>query len=362
VKTIEELEAELETVTRERDMSLAAWESAGMQGRTAQSAMLELARQLEEARQEVAEVNAVLEDINWLEDERDKARAWAHQSERERDEARDTIVALTTAKAEADLEIATLTAALDERDVEAERSLEQYDSLVRDRDRLHEQVRTLNGNIETFQREAWRYKHERDEARAALADATTEWKSRRCECAADDFCKIAQERNEARAEVERWRTSYDAASGHAVDVRAMLDQVRKELYEARSEVDRLTDERDELLVRVANQDAELRATREAYNGAHAEVERLMHQLADATNETTRARLEAKRAKDEEEFLTRELSRCRLGVGHFSTHEVRSAAYRRGAEAMREACARVADAHCVPGTRDGIRALPIPEEP
>jgi hypothetical protein len=38
------------------------------------------------------------------------------------------------------------------------------------------------------------------------------------------------------------------------------------------------------------------------------------------------------------------------------------AYRRGAEAMREACARVADAHCVPGTRDVIRALPIPEEP
>ena len=38
------------------------------------------------------------------------------------------------------------------------------------------------------------------------------------------------------------------------------------------------------------------------------------------------------------------------------------AYRRGAEAMREACARVADAHCVPGTRDVIRAMPIPEEP
>ena len=39
----------------------------------------------------------------------------------------------------------------------------------------------------------------------------------------------------------------------------------------------------------------------------------------------------------------------------------SKAYRRGAEAMREACVRVADAHCVPGTRDVIRALPIPEE-
>jgi chromosome segregation ATPase len=175
MRTVEELEAALELVTRERDLSLAAWESAGMTGRTAQSAMLELARQLEEAR--------------------------------------DTIVALTTAMAEKDLEIATLTTALDERDLEAERGLEQYDRIVRERD------------------------------------------------------------------------------------------------EARAEVERLTDERDELLVRVAEQGAELRATREAYIGAKW------------TN-----------------------------------------AYRRGAEAMREACARVADAHFVPGTRDVIHALPIPEEP
>jgi chromosome segregation ATPase len=164
MKTIEELEAELETVTRERNLSLSAWESAGMQGRTAQSAMLELARQLEEARQEVAEVNAVLEDISWLEDERDKARAWAHRAERERDEAR--------------AEIAILTTALDERDLEAERGLEQYDSLVRERDRLREQVVTVNNNIETFQKETWRYKHERDEARAEverLSDASTHW-------------------------------------------------------------------------------------------------------------------------------------------------------------------------------------------
>jgi hypothetical protein len=53
MRTVEELEALLETVTRERDMSLAAWESAGMTGRTAQSAMLELARQLEDARAEL---------------------------------------------------------------------------------------------------------------------------------------------------------------------------------------------------------------------------------------------------------------------------------------------------------------------
>lgn len=59
-------------------------------------------------------------------------------------------------------------------------------------------IEELEAQIETITRE-------RDEARAALADATTEWKARRCECGADDFCKIAQERNEARAEVERLR-------------------------------------------------------------------------------------------------------------------------------------------------------------
>jgi chromosome segregation ATPase len=144
---------------------------------------------------------------------------------------------------------------------------------------------------------------ERDKALADLDEAQA-----RVIDAALIHAELVRERDEARSEVERWRTSYDAASGHAVDVRAMLDQVRKELYEARSEVERLTDERDELLVRVADQDAELRATREAY-------------------------IDAKWTN----------------------------AYRRGAEAMREACARVADAHCVPGTRDVIRALPIPED-
>ena len=82
-------------------------------------------------------------------------------------------------------------------------------------------------------------------------------------------------------------------------------------------MERLTDERDELLVRVADQDAELRATREAY-------------------------IDAKWTN----------------------------AYRRGAEAMREACA-----NCVKqlSHEDGlgmgsqrlegaIRTLPIPEEP
>ncbi len=62
MKTVEELEALLETVTRERDLSLSAWEAAGMTGRTAQSAMLELARHLEEARAEVERLMHQLAD------------------------------------------------------------------------------------------------------------------------------------------------------------------------------------------------------------------------------------------------------------------------------------------------------------
>jgi hypothetical protein len=97
-----------------------------MTGRTAQSAMLELARQLDEHQEKRSMYAAECVSLRWR----------LVDAQRERDEARDTIVALTTAMAEKDLEIATLTAALDERDVEAERGLEQYDSLVRERDDL----------------------------------------------------------------------------------------------------------------------------------------------------------------------------------------------------------------------------------
>ena len=164
---------------------------------------------------------------------------------RERDEARDTIVALTTAKAEADLEIATLTTALDERDLEAERGLEQYDRLTRERDEARAEVEQLGLYIEELKRDLIMV----DEKNGALG----------------------------------------------------------------AEVDRLTDERDELLVRVANQNAELRATREAY-------------------------IDAKWTN----------------------------AYRRGAEAMREACAVLVSNEKRLWLRSeliaDLRALPIPEEP
>jgi chromosome segregation ATPase len=301
MKTIEELEAELETVTRERDLSLSAWESAGMTGCTAQSAMLELARQLEQAQERIElltelrdeerdlnehfhqEIQAKHASAEQAKRERDEARAevkrlqqcWQEASdarstemacrmiaERACDEAREALVALTTAKAEADLEIATLTTALDERDLEAERGLEQYDRLVRERD-------------------------------------------------------------EARAATKVWQETYDRANAHA--------------WEQHSEIDRLVRENATLHAML---DGRMPDT------WREDIETLTHQLADATNETTRVRLEAKRAGED--------------------------AYRRGAEAMRDECIGAACGFYMGttgfcnGDEDELEAvleaLPIPEEP
>jgi hypothetical protein len=103
------------------------------------------------------------------------------------------------------------------------------------------------------------------------------------------------------------------------ELEAELETVTRERDEARAEVESLTDERDELLVRVADQGAELRATREAY-------------------------IDAKWTN----------------------------AYRRGAEAMREACIGAACGFFMGttgfcnGDEDELEAvleaMPIPEEP
>ena len=112
---------------------------------------------------------------------------------------------------------------------------------------------------------------------------------------------------------ERGRAIYEA-NCHILQLTDSPNAATRERDKARAEVDRLTDERDELLVRVADQGAELRATRDAYGTA----------------------------------------------------------YRRGAEAMREACIGAACGFFM-GTQGfcngdedeleaALEALPIPEEP
>ena len=145
---------------------------------------------------------------------------------------------------------------------------------------------------------------ERDEARANY-----QWMvNRACDEKLDGYrelgakcAQLEEERDEARAEVDR--LMHQLADATSETTRARL--------EAKREVEALTDERDELLVRVANQDAELRATREAY-------------------------IDAKWTN----------------------------AYRRGAEAMREACIAWARAPEIDweALPDVLEEMPIPEEP
>lgn len=133
-----------------------------------------------------------------------------------------------------------------------------------------------------------------------------------------------RERDEARAEVERFRDWYRNAFGgpskretpwdpcacdECESLRRLKDEQPVHPSNLTDVVSLLEDERDELLVRVANQEAELRATRQAY-------------------------IDAKWTN----------------------------AYRRGAEAMREACAYRLVLYKDTVLAEMIRALPIPEEP
>jgi hypothetical protein len=71
---------------------------------------------------------------------------------------------------------------------------------------------------------------ERDEARSQLASSTAEWLARKCECSASDFCAIAKERDEARAEVDRLR---DASTHWQVMLKREMEEVEwlKRAYE-----------------------------------------------------------------------------------------------------------------------------------
>ena len=194
------------------------------------------------------------------------------------------------------------------------------------------------------------------------------------------------------------------------EIEAELETVTRERDEARAEIATLTAALDE-------RDLEAERGLEQYD-------RLMHQLADATNESTHFQVMCKReteeverlqvachawaedvreagrlceqagnempidavrrfvssrtaivdmlqdrlseARSEVERLTSELQRERIGIR--PVDEVRSDAYRRGAEAMRDECIGAACGFYMGttgfcnGDEDELEALPIPEEP
>lgn len=139
-----------------------------------------------------------------------------------------------------------------------------------------------------------------EELRAKLEVATRE---------RDEARAYAEDRNDEANKLQRF---LNMTATERDEARADANMLEDRLSESRAEVERLTDERDELLVRVANQEAELRATREAYREARTEVLQLKGKL----------------------HIER--------IGIRLVDEVRSDAYRRGAEAMRDEVDRLTD--------------------
>lgn len=195
---------------------------------------------------------------------------------------------------------------------------------------------------------------ERDEARANY-----QWMvNRACDEKLEGYRELAakcaqleEERDEARAEVERLEVACHAWAEDMREAARLCEQAGNEMPI------------DAVRRFVSSKAAIVDMLQDRLSESRAEVGRLMHQLADATNESTHFRVMCKRETEEVERLTSELQRERKCLTE-TRRELASQygmGFRRGAEAMREACARVADAHCVPGTRDVIRALPIPEE-
>ena len=159
-----------------------------------------------------------------------------------------------------------------------------------------------------------------DEARAACPDCAM-WAERSARWH-DDMQRAERERDEARAEVDHWK---GAAKEHA----EMQDEARAELATLANALDDIRHQRDRYHV-------ELKQGRQ-------EVERLRVELIRAGSREC------------------DIAACNCGTWH---HQNPRAAFRRGAEAMREACAQwipyILHADCNP--EEKMRAVPIPEEP
>ncbi|MGA1354961.1 MAG: hypothetical protein ACO32I_09340, partial [Candidatus Limnocylindrus sp.] len=139
-------------------------------------------------------------------------------------------------------------------------------------------IEELEALLETVTRE-------RDEARDTIVALTT--------AKAEADLEIAT-LTAARAESTKWKAAFE-------NIRRTNTDLMMQLFEAQEKVRAVN------IGPVLHENAQLRSK---VLGLSAEVERLMHQLADQTNETTRARLEAKREVD---MLQDRLSEARAEV-------------------------------------------------
>jgi chromosome segregation ATPase len=217
--------------------------------------------------------------------------------------------------------------------------------------------------------------HQRDDARTQLAMVEA-WHKQMCSSAERGWAQEAErtrERDEARAYAEE-------RNDEANKLQRYLNIAATERDEARAEVESLTDERDELLVRVADQDAELRATREAYMDAYR---RGVEAMREVVVSGARADLggTVKITREELQAIENHISNIPHVGGMYAPVLIawcralldeQDAAYRRGAEAMRDKCIGAACGFLMgyPGYYNSdedrleadLLALPIPEEP
>ena len=118
-------------------------------------------------------------------------------------------------------------------------------------------------------------------------------------------------REEAREELETVTRERDEARAEVERLKHALADATNETTRVRlqtkREVEALTDERDELLVRVANQDAELRATRESYNEARTDVPALIARVRELEAELDELWTRYKKLDEEDDNLREALA-------------------------------------------------------
>ena len=214
---------------------------------------------------------------------------------------------------------------------------------------------------------------ERDEARASCPDCAM-WAERSTRWH-DGMQRAERERDEARASLAQIRRvfgnaiAFDDARGDIVKMAEIayrgacdgdkavgeLRDMTRQRDEARAEVERLQETKDYLRTWLSSEELEGLRVKAA---EHPLLWEEIHHLKD---EVERLRVELIRAGSRE----CDIAACNCGTWH---HQSPRAAYRRGAEAMREACARWFREHdesfelTVDACHDVIADMPIPEEP
>ena len=134
------------------------------------------------------------------------------------------------------------------------------------------------------------------------------------------------------------------------------DEARKAVVVLTRLVDKRSKERDEALAQADAMNERMMVAKLTLEQACKERDEARADVERLSDASTHWQLMLKRETEEVERLERLLEIERMGIRPID--EVRCEAYRRGAEAMREAIASA----CIGFVGDAIRALPIPGEP